>query len=238
MAPTAIIPRNNQLRRTRRVSRGRFRTPARVPRVIGLRYNGEYKLNRTLSFGLTVGGAGVGWAVGGANYQSVSIVFDPTGLNIFGSAVNFINVPMTNAAEISSLWERIRIDKVELTFAPRYEKADGIASGFNANPQLLLCNDVNSGSAGTTLAEILQRPDAKHFTTNESFKWTCYPKHQRLVYYTPLTSSYEPATGFVNSDTAIPHYSVHMSILDLGSASANMAMHVTAKYFMTLRNVK
>lgn len=234
-ASTVIIPRNNYLRRTQRVRRGRS---MRISRPIGVRYNGEYKLNRTIALNLQVGTAGVGWRIGASDFPSFAMVFDPTGLTIFGSAVQFNNYPLTNAAELSALWERIRIDKVELTFAPTFDQAEGIATGFSAVPQYAICNDVNNAAAGTSLGEILQHPDCKHVSTGDQFKWTVKPKYQRQVYYSAISSSYEPATGFVNSDTAIPHYSVHVGLLNQAILSANTSMLVTAKYFMTLRNVK
>jgi len=208
-----------------------------VPRSIG-RPNGPYSLTRTLAVRLAVGGAGSGWNIGGANYQAVSIVFDPTGANIFGSAVNFVNVPMTNAAELAALWDRVRIDKVDITFAPLFDKADGIATGLNTNPQIVVCNDYNDGAAGTSVGNILQHSDCKHFVTNESFKWSVKPKFQRLLYYTPLLSSYEPASGFVNSDTAIPHYATHFAIVNTANIGPNTALEITMKYHLTMCNVK
>jgi len=211
---------------------------SKIPRVLGLSYNGEYKLTRTtnISYGAT---AGVGFSIGGASVPAFTIVYDPTGLTCFASATNFQVVALPNISEIAALWDRVRIDKVEITFAPTYQQSDGIASASSATPQLLVCNDTNDGATGTTVSSIQQHAGCKHFAgSNSPWTWTVRPMHQRLLYYTPLLSSYEPAYGFVNSDTAIPHYGTKVGLPDVTRVSANMVMTMSFKFFFTCANTK
>lgn len=232
MAPTTVIPRNNALRRTQRVTRGRFRTPSvRVPRGLGWRGNCEFTRTTTIALPST---AGLGWTIGASSFPALCAVFDPTGVSLFGSTVSFIGAALPNASEIAAFWDDVFIYKVEVTI-DHYN--DPATSGqFTGMPRMLVCNDHNDGQAGTTIQRIQQHSDCE-IVTSRSKTWTCYPKHQRLIYYNAVTSSYEPARGFVTAGTAIPHYGVHMGILD-AAAILDGRTTFNFKYFMRARHTK
>lgn len=222
---------------TRKASK-RTRAGTRIPRALTRRipkgYTGEVRFTRTASKTLSIADA-AGFTVGAGNYDAIAMVFDPTGATIFGSAVNFTTAPLPNAAEIAALWDRLEIVKVEITIDPLCDKSTSGAT--TATPRMLICNDPNDGSAGTSVDAIRQHSDCKALYGNGPHKWTVYPNHLRLVYYTPLTSSYEPAKGFVNSDTAIPHYGTHLGVINVGSISATSVIF-NFKFFLRCKNVK
>lgn len=224
-----IVPRKTSKR-----TRSGTRIPRPLTRRIPKGYTGEVRFTRTATRTLPLI-EGAGFGVGAGSYEAISMVFDPTGVTIFGSAVNFAVSSLPNAAEIAALWDRLEIVKVEITIDPICDKST--TGGLTATPRMLICNDPNDGSAGTTLDSIRQHSDCKPLFGNGPHKWTVYPNHLRLVYYTPLTSSYEPAKGFVNSDTAIPHYGTHLGIANVGGITATSVIF-SFKFFLRCKNVK
>jgi len=189
--------------------RGRSSKPnTRIPKAI---FKGDCQFTRSCNVQLNVT-AGLGWNFGANNYSAIACVFDPTAVTIFGSALNFLNNGLPNASEISAFWDSVMIHKVEITVD--HVNDPNSVSGVNTSmPRLAICNDYNDGSTGTTLLSVQQHSDCKFFT-GRTTKWTVYPKHQRLIYYNAITSSYEPARGYVNADTAIPHYGTHIAMTD------------------------
>lgn len=215
-----------------RPSRRQRMPKSRVYRSVA--YTGETRLTRTCS-GVVSTIEGGGFNIGASGFQAIAFVFNPTGVTIFGSAAVFTVVNLVNAAEIAALWDRVRIDKVEISWDPLCDKS---TSGLSTStPRFLVCNDVNNAATGTTLDDIKQHTDCTVKYGNGPHKWTVKPKFQRLLYYTALSSSYEPASGFVNTDTAIPHYSTHLGIENPGAVSAT-SVQFNFKFFLTLKNVK
>lgn len=231
----STVTRGN-LKRKRPVPRRSSMSVQRISRT--LRYNGENKITRTVSGTIPVNAAG--FSIGAAFYQAVNIVYDPTSVTVYGTAVNFVNFPITNAAEIAALYDHIRLDKVEITWSANHI---GTTTGGAASvvPKFLVCNDNNDGIGPATLAEIQQQPNKEYYSADgRSFKWNVKPQFQRLVYQTALASNYEPTRGFVNSNSTIPHYGTKMAVVNLasivGGASTNVDFNF--KFFFTLKNVK
>jgi len=217
---------------TTRTGSGRRTKKSRIYKT--LKYNGEVAFTRSCSAVINIVES-VGFSIGGGSYAAMAMVFDPTGVTLFGSAVNFINIPLVNAAEISAMWDRLKIDKVEITFDNIAARA---TTGFTTSaPKYLISNDCNNGSTGTSVDAIKQHTTCTAKYGEGPHKWTVRPKHQRLVYYTPLTSSYEPASGFVNSDTAIPHYGTHLGI-ETPAVCLTTYLHLNFKFFLRCKDVK
>jgi len=210
----------------------------RIPRT--LRYNGENKITRTIVGGIPY--SETGFALGVANFQAMSIVFDPTGATFYGSTTQSTNFSLPNAAEISALYDLMRIDKVELVWSGNtgvVTNGGGITS--NRAAKYLVCNDSNDGIGSTLLDQIQQQPNKTFYNTDGTeHKWTCVPKYSRVVYQTAAVSNYEPTRGFVNANSTIPHYAIKMGIANLGSLATSTSdrMDFTLKFFMTLKHVK
>jgi len=231
----------NERRRPSKRSRSSTRTGAvsrRVPRT--LRYNGENKITRTIVGSIPY--TETGFSVGVASFQAMSIVFDPTGATFYGSATQSTNFSLPNAAEISALYDLMRIDKVELVWSGNTAAvSNGGTITSNRAAKYLVCNDSNDGVGSTLLDQIQQQPNKTFYNTDGTeHKWTCVPKYSRVVYQTVAVSNYEPTRGFVNSNSTIPHYAIKMGIANLGSLGSGTSdrMDFTLKFFMTLKHVK
>jgi len=211
----------------------RFRYPLqRVPRT--LRYTGETSFTRTANVSIAVT-SGLGFTIGASAHEALAFTFDPTGVTWYGSSVSFASIPLPNAAEIAALWDMISIDKVEMTITSLYDPSDA-GGTTNFAPRMLICNDYNSGVTGTSLSAIQEHSDCKTLNRMNN-KWAVKPKYQRVVYFTAVSSSYEPARGFVNADSAIPHYGTHIGIIERPLVQGGR-VNFSFKFFMRAKNVK
>lgn len=197
-------------------------------------FNGQCSFTRSCSTLLNITAA-QGWSFGAGNSSAIAIVFDPTSVNLFGSVANFATVNVPNAAEIAALWDDVFLYKVEITLENNTDAQNVSTLDVNM-PRIAICNDYNDGQTGTTLDAILQHSDCQ-FKTTRTIKWTCYPKHQRLIYYSAVSSSYEGSRGYVNTGTAIPHYGVHLAMTDVSQATAARS-NFFFKLFYKCRNTK
>lgn len=212
--------------------------PARVP--LGLRRyldvrgtpRGTYELTRTTvgyldytSTGFTIGAA--------STYIGASIVFSPTNTYIYSSpSGNSISMATVNAAEIAALFEKIKIDKVEITM---YSSVHGAANSSTQVPLILMAEDDNDTSVSPDQIKQMNMKAWQPGDQNNTFKITVRPKYQRLVYYTALASSYEPCSGYVVAGTDIPHYGLKIGIEPLGAAGR---IALTFKYFFKCKHLK
>lgn len=236
-----ITPKTRTPRKQARpVKRSRVQSASSmVPR--SLRYSGECKFTRTCPFALQIT-ALQGFSVLASNYREILLTYSPTAVTVWGSNVNYVPTGVTNASEISALWERVKIEKVELTIMSDVTDHVGIGTGpAHSAPQLLIANDVNGPTTGstTTIDKVLQDSNCKSYQLSgnkSSVKWTVRPKYQRLIQYTSINSSFEPATGFVQSDTDIPHYGTRIGINNIGSV-ASSRISIVAKIFYHCKNI-
>jgi len=192
------------------------------------------KMTRAIDCGLDIV-SGNGFTIG-TNFAAFAITYSPTGVTIWGNALNTLTFLLPNSTEFSALYDTIRIDKVELTFSNILQDASASASG--RQPRFIICNDYNDALA-TGISQIFQQDGITTFVgqQNQPFRWTVRPKYQRLLYYTAATSSYEPARGFVNSDTDIPHYGTKIGIRDVVNITGGRVL-MMFKFYMTCKNVK
>lgn len=228
------------VRRNSKRSRSSIRAGAmsrRIPRT--LRYNGENKITRTITGSIPYTQNGFG--VGVSNFQCLSLVFDPTGVYFYGSALNFTFFPLPNAAEIAALYDLMKIDKVDLVWSNNTGAVTNGGTATNRSAKFLVCNDPNDGVGTTSLDQIQQQPNKSFYSTNAiEHKWSCVPKYSRVIYQTATVSNYEPTRGFVNANSTIPHFAIKLGISNLGSiASATTeTVDFTLKYYMSLKHVK
>lgn len=218
----------------------RFRKANPVFRALS--YDGTCNFTRTATCHFaTNSGNGIG--IGASNYAEAIFTFSPTGVTLWGSNVNYTVFPLPQAAEIAGLWDRVRIDKVEMFFSSNTGEvpANAAASATHC-PMICLGNDVNGPTSGgaTSLDQVLQLSTCKSYNMEGSriIKWTINkPKYQRLVQFTSINSANEPAWGFVESNTDIPHYGVRIGVLDAANTQTSRIV-CTAKFFFTAKNVK
>lgn len=225
--------------RSRSTSRRVVRRISAVPR--GLSYDGTCKFSRTCTLFSTITGT-TGWSLGATNYGEVIYTFSPLGMTCWGSNINYDFVGLPNAAEIGSLWDRCKIDKVELSVTSYCtDLAVQTTPVSRTALRIYIGNDVNgptAGSFGTDLTTQLSSCTLYNIAGDQPVvKWTVRPKFQRLVQYTALSSSTEPASGYVDSTTDIPHYGVRMAIPAVGLTGPNK-ITVSAKFFFSCKNIK
>jgi len=210
-------------------------TSMRVPRTIKL--NGEYKMTRVTNMQITYDISG--FSVGGTVRPGIGFIFDPTQVTCVSTLVGgTIPATVPNYSEMSALWERVRIDKVVCQVSSvRTDPLAGVA-GNVSTPIVYFAYD-ETDVYGNTLSTTQQQAGCRswHATGNLSdFYFTVYPKYQRIIYYTSTISSYEPAKGFVVSDTAIPHYGLKCCLDNnlIGSGVLNFRF----TYHYTFKDVK
>lgn len=213
--------------------RGRY--VSTVPRAIATRGTptGYYEFERTVWLDLSYGANG--FSVSGSNYTAISFVFSPVNLEVYGDNLVFQTEALPGAAEFAALFELMKIQSVEMTILPRSETS---ASNQNSNnPVFWICSDPNSGQTATSLDRIQQASDCQVFNANGNagtFRKIVYPSFQNVVYYTSLTSSYSAKRGYVNADTAIPHYGIHVG----GTFNTVGRVAFSFKYKMRCKNLK
>jgi hypothetical protein len=108
---------------------------------------GAYEINRTVSGEFTTGGSG--FTIGATSSDAASFWFSPTQIAYNVSTASTF-YPITNAAELSALFDRIKIAKVELEF---HCTSPGLLSSGSGNPPLIcFCTDDTDASATASFA--------------------------------------------------------------------------------------
>lgn len=221
-----------------------------MPISRSLRYNGNCKIVRTATMHLTIQKTS-GFQLGATAYRSIFISYSPTNLRFHGSETDFTDVVVPQYAELAAVWDRVKIDKVELQLSANVTDAEVIAHGtdppsgeapsYNA-PRIILCNDYNGPMTGSTssITELQQGSDTACYVLNSNLppvKWTVKPKFQRLVQYTTTQTATEPATGFIDSSVDIPHLGTRLGLLNVPFVSS-CRLGVVAKFYFSCKNLK
>lgn len=196
---------------------------------------GTYELVRTVHGYFDHSPSGI--TIGAAAYEAGTFVIDPTTLTLFsGVAGNSATWSIPNSSELAALWDKVKIDKVEFTF---YETtAAATNSGTAQLPMFVFAEDDNDRFC--SLASV-QQMDCKTWQpgfNNSKMTIVTRPRYQRIVYYTSVTSSYEPTRGYVVSDTAIPHYGLKVAIAQTSAASNGGRVNFSAKVYFKLKELK
>lgn len=207
-----------------------------VPRPMSGRTNGTYRMTRKVNVDLTYSVNGID--VAGFSTAGMGFYFTPlTVIAVNSSVSGAYGVP--NYTEISNLWDRVKIEKIVIEVYPKNQDPIN-ASGNSSTPVCYYATDYND-VANTTLPIIQQQGNCKTWHANSAgpgspLVFTCYPKFHQLVSYTPLLSSFEPQTGYVVSDTAIPHYGVRFCINN--NLIGNGILNFVFTYHYACKNVK
>ena len=220
----------------KRMRSGQIKPRMRLTRQ--LRYNGELKITRVVSAAIVFNNGG--FTISGAGSQAIAFTFDPGNVYVYGSGITSATFAVPGASELSNLYELLRIDKVEMTWSPSITGAGAISPSPPGCPKFLVAFDPNDGAAPGMDQLRQQNPKEFYSIDGTSHKYTCRPKFQRIVYQTALVSNYEAASGFVNSDSTIPHYAIKMGIPNASNLAtvAGGNVEFNFKIFYTLKNPK
>lgn len=169
---------------------------------------GSYEIVRTVTGFIDI--SSNGFNIGAASYVGGTFVWTPTNVTLYsGVAGNATAWNIPNAAEMAALWDKVKLDKVECIFT---SSGQGSSNSTIQQPIILFVEDDNDS---TTSPDAIKQMDCRIWQCgdqNNPFKITCRPKYQRIVYYTSLTSSYEPTRGYVVSGTDIPHFGLKIGM--------------------------
>lgn len=239
----------NQKRKRKRI------TPTTVakyqPAAVGLqRYlklrgtpSGVYEISRTVTADIRVGQDG--WTDGITSTKNITWVFSPQYLKLYrDSATLFGTYNVPNAAEISALWDDIKLESVELTFTGIFSQyAINTTAAYSTPRQVLYGTDDND--AVCTTDGVKQLGDCKVWYPNNAssssiLRMRIKPKYNTLIYYTAVTSGYKPERGYVRSDYDIDHYGLKMALIDHINTGDNSygTMQVAAKFNFRCKNLK
>jgi len=190
------------------------------------------------------------------NYSSKRITYisrtvEKTSFQLLGSAwysqvYSFRLDDLVQYTEFTTLFDQYKIEKVKLTYFPRYSETNAPTVVTNAalfTTNTLLWNAVSDD--GTTLlstqANALQRMNAKMRIANKPFTvWVKKPKYQIEVATTLAIASARPSTGFLDCDNyGVVHWGHEIAGY---SPAANPAQLVEwkcyATYYLALKDVR
>lgn len=236
--------RSGSRSRSRSVKRGRAQRATSMI-VRQPRYAGSCQLTRSCVMSVPIV-ATHGFQIQSVDWTEAFLSFSPQYLKLHGDDTHFIQAAVPFYAELANVWERVRIDKVELSITSNLiDEAATVASGqapsTNA-PRLILANDYMGPKVGasTNTSLVNQQTGAKFYHAGGDhpiIKWTCTkPKYSRLVQYSDIESASEPATGFVASDTDIPHCGVRIGIANAEFVHG-CRLSIFAKFFFSFQNI-
>lgn len=223
---TSLYPK----KRTPSVSYPRYVTPA-------LKYDGEARITRmaSYSFPMTI----QGMTISGTNFPAWFMTFSPSDFTIWGSTILYQTSLIPNASEIAALYDRVYIEKVEVMVTAIGTDSATVSAVNTGMPRLFYACDYTDGTGGNSLNQTQQQGSCKFANLSgnmKPLKITLKPMYQRVIYYTAVSSSYEPARGFVASGSGIPHYGLRMALDTsiLGPGSIEFAV----KFYFRCQNVK
>jgi len=232
---SSIVSRRGPANKKVRLERPSYLKKYKLTGRITPKVNGNTVITRCLTVSINNTSTSQ-WTLGAFNADGFTILFSGQNVTITTSTTNSVAYPIPNAAELTALYDQLKIKKVEVMFSCDHDNA---VTNIYSSPKMIVANDYNDGA--TCNATIVnQLAGAKHFTAQGPvpFKWTCVPKYQQLVYYTAATSSFAPRTGFVNSDTDIPHYGIKVASALAGSNALAGTLYMMFKIFYELKDVK
>jgi len=181
-----------------------------------------------------------GFSINQTNTEGFGFVFYPDYVQAVSTTTGgTLTSNVHNFSELAALWDRIKIDKVEITVTNRCNDPSGSTSTNVSVPNIFYANDY-SDVLNNSLNITLQQQGLKTWqavSNKPEGKFTCYPHFQQLVYYSAvLPASYNPSTGFVVSNGSIPHYGarVAMDVIGVG----NGGLYWMFNYHYSLKDVK
>jgi len=222
-----------------RLSRRQFSAPVvsvrRQPRLIT---NGNYKMTRMTTMYMPYSNAG--FVIGATNTDGFGFVFYPDYVQAVSTTTGgTITSNIHNYSELAAVWDRVYLEKVEITVTNKTNDPSGSVTTNISVPNIFYANDY-SDVLNNSLNITLQQQGVKswHAVSNApDGKFTCYPHFQKLVYYSALLpASYSPDTGFVVSNGSIPHYGSRVAMDTIGVGSGGLFWMF--KYHYKLKDVK
>lgn len=251
-----MLTTGSQRKRARKSSTpARYSVPARATavtpslrRYLGLRGTpqGVYEIVRTTNGTMRITAA-TGFDNGVATSESIGITFSLQNIRIYAAnGITVLNTwPIPNSGEIAALWDDVKIDKVEVTMSGYVAPSSTplTTTGYVIGNQFVYGTDDND--ALSSLATVQQLGDCKSMYlisnsgTNER-KITVRPRYQQIIYYTSLSSGYEPKQGYIRSDYDIEHYALKIARVPMNNTAdnSNGQFNFTFKIYLKCKGLK
>lgn len=139
------------------------------------------------------------------------------------------------AAELTTLYDQYRIDKVEVTFHLKVDPSAQTASSATW-PKLWWSEDRDGEGGNLTMAQLYERSNVKMAVLDPSkpVKFVLKPNVLSATFKTTTTTGYAPRAGvWIDcSDSTVPHYGATYNIEDLQTTYTVQLIH---KVFLSLR---
>jgi len=222
--------------------------PLSLKRYLGLRGTpqGVYEIVRTTNGSVRVTAA-TGFDNGVVASESIAFTFSMQNIRMYAAngTVLLNTFPIPNAAEISALWDDIKIDKVEVTISGYTAPSNTplTTTGYVVGNQFLFGTDDNDSLS--SLATVQQLGDCKsmYMVSNSGSNQrtiTVRPKYQQIIYYTSLSSGYAPKSGYIRSDYDIEHYALKIARVPMNNTAdnANGQFNFSFKIFLKCKSLK
>lgn len=207
-----------------------------------LAYNSSYKMTRMCNMYVAYDNGGFLTPTGNLHYTGVGFVYYANKVSCVFTSTDGLSIDavVPAYAELAAVWDRVKIEKVELTVSSRAQDpvAPVTLTTNDSVPVIYFANDYTD-VYNNTLDRTQQTGGVKawHATsTSKDWKWNVVPKYQRGL-YTPTVSQYEPASGYVSSVDELPHYGTRMA-MDFGNEVGNGGIYIVFKLFYCLSDTK
>lgn len=235
---------NNRLKRKqsnpKKYVRKAQRTMAVAPglrRYLNLRGtpDGTYEINRHMFIQFDALATGI--PIGAGNYEAATFMFTPGTINLVsGIAGNTSTWNIPNYAELTALWDKVKIDRVVMKFMTSVQGPTGASASAVQSP-IYFAEDDNDTTASLAQVQQMECTTWQPGMNTTTFTVQLKPKYQRLVYYTALASSYEPTRGYVVSNTEIPHYGLKIAV-PLNAVATQMRINCDVNVYYKLKELK
>lgn len=235
---------NNRLKRKnaypKKYARKPFYQPRMAPslrRYLNVRGtpDGTYEISRHMFIQFDCLATGI--PIGAGNYEAATFMFTPSTINLVsGIAGNTSTWNIPNAAEFAALWDKVKIDRVVMKFMTSVQGPTGASASAVQSP-LYFAEDDNDTAASLAQVQQMECSVWQPGMNTSVFTIQLKPKYQRLVYYTALTSSYEPTRGYVVSGTDIPHYGLKVAV-PLNAVATQMRINCDVTVYYKLKQLK
>jgi len=235
--------KSRNLRRQGTIQRYRANAPtAPLQRFLRLRGTpkGTYDITRTVNLSQIF--TTNTWSNDGGTNLAAGLAFTFSVQNLRSYIGGTIDktVAIPNAAELSALWDDIKIVQVELYFALGLGAPAADTSSYQP-PMIIYGTDDNDANADVAIVQQLGDCKSWQGTTyaNNTMSMTVKPKYQQIIYYTAVLNGYEPKRGYHRSDYDIEHYGVKMAMIKPATGLyASGRMNVSAKFTFRCKNLK
>lgn len=163
-----------------------------------------------------------------------------TGLSYIADSQNVQLSSLPNVSDFTNLFDQYCIDKVEVTYIPRYDNSD-ISNLSYQLPRIYGVVDHDDAATPTNIDQLMQYANLKSAQFNKPFKVAYVPSVAVQSYGTVLASGFMPKTHqWVDiNNSSVAHYG-HKVWIDLHSSiwGTGFKVDLLVKYYFKCKNLR